>query len=418
MKKLSECVPAWYKFGQAYNVMPWWEYAWYSTIFMWAMHHPRIYLLKILSYDRRTHTFALWNGESEEWHDFFSREVTLDNCIRLDALPKSWISKKHLLNFFMLWISGYMSYEQWIRDTHVLLSNMLSEKLDKWVSEGGVALHCAIHPLDLQAMMVCNSLWLSYVCKDDCYFQSEKTDRTWYRIEFVAKFIDNEWVEQSRELINLVKISQVWTSWDDKTSGNIDLQDMCIFEWGGSFERVVALAEWVDDVFATSKFRWMDSFGVPKNILDILYTIYSMKISWYVLWNKTKQQKTYRELILKLGYKIIEMDKIGIRLWTVLGVIDTNMKAIVPSMETKWLGEDWWKEEEYLEKIFSEYKNLYEAVNNINSLSPENEKFEEACIACDQLTWWKTWLLRIVFQKLDWNITFTHEIYEATIKTK
>lgn len=288
MKEIQErSTQHWFEFKKSPTIAPGEGYGGYSFSFMGAVHNSKIYLEKILQSNfERTAT----QDEKLLLSETFPKTVSVDNCIRIDALKKSWTSHKHLINFQMLGISWYMSIEEGISLSYQLLQDQLGDS--------NCSLSCRVHPDDVRTIQTLEANSVPYTFSLSCEFNNPKTTRKGYRIEYVASFENEKGVKEERELLNLVKVNKL---------DNVLLEENCIFEWGGALERVQALQADIHNLFKLPKFQTIQAYvGNSPKLIDILSAIFAFKSSGYLFANNNQRNKTYRELRRELVYTMLE----------------------------------------------------------------------------------------------------------------
>lgn len=245
----------------------------------------------------------------EEPENFFSAGP----CLRTDGwLQEVGKSPKRLLLFQMLGYEGLShpsDLEKHIAHIHTKIGHTLQQR---------VSLRCRIHP-DSQSTLgsILTNLGISFEYSCDCLFREpQKTDRTWYRIEFVTN------TDTPVELFNFVILTQI---------KNTELSRF-ILDGGGSLERMLMFSEWVTSGDQTSIFplAWTiygkdtssETVTTKRRVINLIRWIAYLKINNISLWSQSERnsiQKTlatlYRMLFLAVYDLIGQVDQSEILQW-------------------------------------------------------------------------------------------------------
>lgn len=287
----------------------------------------------------------LYHGDIVPDHadNFFS----IGPCMRTDG-GLQWVGKspKRLLLFQMLWYEGMSkpgNLESSIAQVHQKISILLQKKS---------SIGCRIHPdtIDTVGSMLSN-LGVNFEHSMECIFREpKKTDRSWYRIEFITE-------TDRTELFNLVIIHQI---------KNTELSQY-ILDGGGSLERMLMVREGVDSGDKTSIFpfawkiynlwnpeEWTD---IKRRIVNLIRWIAYLKINH--LATSQHSQHTSIHKTLSTLYRMLY-----IALYGLLGHVDIEETL-------RWF-------EKEIRYITGSTRDLYDLREKMKDIETQKNKIIEA----------------------------------------
>ena len=331
-----------FSFYKNHSVSPPEEYKKYSFAFMWAMHNINFYLEELFGWSKDR---DITIDEEIFLEKTFPKTISIDNCMRIDSLKRSWLSNKHLINFQMLSISGHMAIEEAISKVNSLLNTLL---VWSWSH-----IFCKVHSEDIASQNTLIQLWIPFEISNECIFNNIQTDRFWYRIEFFAGFTNKSNNQEQRELLNIVNI---------KSIKSINLNNKTIIEWGWSLERILCIQQKLYNVFELTKYSYIKSIlGNITKLVDIAFALISFKNSGYIFSNNNKKNKTYRELWREFIYTMFENNFIPDNK-DLLSILNDIQKIYCKEYEINLEELDFSNELWYKEKLTKQYLLLKDRI--------------------------------------------------------
>lgn len=400
----------WFKTNINLSVKPKKEYENYSVSFMWAVNNPNIYLTEVskqIILDDIVFFEIIdneWNKKLIEAGNFIPNEINISNCIRLDSLNNAWKSKKHLTSFWMFNFSWIWERKEIIK----ICSDFLLSFFQGNKNINNIIVYVHNDDIESKKILIENN----FNTKEDngCIFNSNKTNRKWYRLEFKIEFTDTNWNINLWEVLNLVIIDKI---------GNENL-NFSIYDWWGAMERLIAIKEWKSDIFQIQNFEEYKKtlHSISQNekerslekIIDQTKTSIIMLLSWYELWNQNKQNKSFRSVIRELAFTKIEH-------WLDYNSLNWLCKKIIEDYRDKNTPDSICIEGiiNYIQEIESQFLKVkkeiwfYLSIFNINS-------FEIKIIICVLLfkyAWWSWAIWNLVLKNI-----WSNQVYNNNIEWK
>jgi len=258
----------------------------YSTIFMNA---------------QRKELFWIYQGDIPSESQIIC-EGGINWCVRSDSFEMAGKSNRHLSSFEMLGINGIMREDDAIEKTVRLLT-----------------LDTGIHPEQIftnlsgdNKLAISTLLDLGISIRNKPLdFSRIDTNRSGHRLEFNISFESKNGINQEWEVQNMVVLTNI---------GGIQIRKP-IIDSGGSFERLIAIKEGVEDIFESSILKpsvdYVKQFFSKKNIfekkiaesfVDLTRTAIIMSESGFIIGTKTRQEQTFRKLAREIGIRLIKYE--------------------------------------------------------------------------------------------------------------
>lgn len=390
------------------SVMPSVEYQEYSTVFMGAMDHTHIYKTEIADQylEKGVPYFVIsetTGTQSYEATKIIPTQLQISNCIRLDGLKRSWESNRHLSTFSMLSISWVMHTKEAI----LLVWELFESLLKKWTSKSTLTLRFNKENTAVQDIVASELLHrpiyggVQYI--EDSQFSAEWTNRSGERIEFVVSFQDGNDTKISWEICNLVIVDRV---------GDLVLP-MPIIEWWGALERIMAASSGIWDIFDSDYIRRYREFAVEvgggniastrsKALIDKARTAVVMCLSWYDLWNKSRQEKAFRQVVREFWIETLRQER---------GMNEINRRQLLShifhSEKNLFKREDNHEDslesiDQYINMLQEEYTSIYNGLQKALPYFSQNIahlKIHAALLAY-KFSNWSSVLVNIALEKL------------------
>lgn len=277
----------------------------YSTIFMTAQRQELEWI-----YGSRSYPQAKGTEAGTGW------------CVRSDAIQKAGKSNRHLCSFEMFGLSGIMSEGDAVNSILRFLVDGVGLDTTQVSANIPKGKDSALAPLMDYGIRVNFS---------DTPFQRQDTNRTGYRVEFNVEFEPRGEKLQRWEVQNLVILNRI---------GGMPVVEP-IVDSGGSFERLAAVREGVDNVFHSSVFK-ADYLALEKNIginkilksgltvecmIDLYRTGLIMAQSGFKTGTNTRREQTFRKVVREIGLKSISAEVSVEEICNTLKAMAGNIKS-------------------------------------------------------------------------------------------
>lgn len=238
----------------------------YSTVFMGALREDKHWI---------------YHGEAKGKSGL---EAGTSWCVRSDsAFMKAGKSPRHLTSFEMFGVDGVADDSNAVSTIYRGLASILPR----------CHLHLVLHPAHTSIIKWADSNQVKTYLSDKNVLDRKDTDRRGKRVEIVASDEEKSW-----ELSNVVCVTHI---------GDEELATP-IIDAGGSFERVLAMAEGVPNVFETSvwhgdkdsaqgHFPGLSATNGHYTGMDLARTICVLARSGYRVGTGSRQEQTIRKAI-------------------------------------------------------------------------------------------------------------------------
>jgi alanyl-tRNA synthetase len=220
-------------------------------------------------------------------------------CVRSDkGFGRAGQTNRHMTSFEMFSISGRTTEEYALESAYTMLALASNAEPTQFSA--------TVHPDDNTAKTFFYDRNIRFEI-GDTFFSRSDTDRSGHRVEFKISF-DSQGKTQTWEVFNLVLLTQ---------ANIVGALSPYIIDGGGSFERLMAIREGVDDVFKTTmlaphvdRVREMikddETARQSEGIIDLARTGVVMAQSGYEVGTKNRQQQTFRKLGRELSQRGIK----------------------------------------------------------------------------------------------------------------